>query len=296
MPDRRRHPHDVIVADPEVLSRHPDAEVRGLLRVHDGLGGRLGARGEDQFGDGAGLWRSPPGPGPGNLPLALAGVAGEEVAEPDGGTVGRRHRRRACLVDDHMDDGAPRLLDHRGRGGQMVVVAIVRRRADHLRLGDGEGVEQFLAAVDRQQRVDDAAHRLGRHGDHHELVPVRQLDRHHVAGPDASRVEPRRHGRDIAPQLGIAVDRPAVAVDDGRARGPSGRRVRQATGQRRSVPVAGTAIGPGTLRIGDHVRQHLSRTLPWITRGLLHGARQRSAVRIRAEPSIKAPDVTTATS
>ena len=52
--DRRRHPDHVAGAEAEVVVGDPDAEVGGLLGVHDRLGPGFGARGEDQLRDGVG--------------------------------------------------------------------------------------------------------------------------------------------------------------------------------------------------------------------------------------------------
>ena len=94
-----------------------------------------------------------------------------------------------------------------------VVEALERRRTDErAALGEFQDVLHLADAEVRTDLVRDAAETLEGKEDVRELGPVRQLDRHHVAGADTESREAGSDAIDAALELGVR--HPSLAVDD----------------------------------------------------------------------------------
>lgn len=134
-------------------------------------------------------------------------------------------------------------------------------------MGGREHVVELTGPIVGQQRVDDRAHRLDRYGNDGRLVPVRELDRHHVARRDAVVSEGGSHPTRVRGELGVRLSVPGFR-DDGRV-------VRSLVGvrgdpprERGVVPQGAAAVLVAAIGRGDEVshrlHRHASRSVPGI--------------------------------
>ena len=153
-------------------------------------------------------------------------------------------------------------------------------------------MEQLAAPVDGEQGVDDPTHPLGRQCDHHELVPVGQLDRHDVALADPPVTQPEGEQGDVALELGISVDGLPVAVDDSHAPGICRGHRFEAARKGRGVPPPIPAVGDSDARARSPCRGTSTALSSWtkLRRVALGYSPSRPAARCLSRRVVDSPD------
>jgi hypothetical protein len=136
---------------------------------------------------------------------------------------------------------------HLGGHGGIVEAAEAVRDDQHLRFRQAEHEAQLALAEDDHQRVADGAELQAGEVQHREFPPVRQLERHHVAGPDAALAQRQGDacGERIELTIGDAPLLPGFAApgDDGRALRRGRHRAGEVVAQGCRAPMAGGAGG-----------------------------------------------------
>ena len=152
--------------------------------------------------------------------------------------------------DDVVIEGVDRLVQVATERG-VVEAAVLVRREQQLRGRGAQDVVELTAAVVRQQRVEHRASRQHTEVDRDRLVPVGELDRHHLAGPHAVLTEERGDPARVRPQLAVADACVGGLVDDRDRLGLVERVLAHACRERRPVPPAFVDVALGEC-VADH--------------------------------------------
>ncbi len=166
---------DAVAVDAEPLGERLDGRDERVVGVHDTLGFAGGTGGEHQQRH---LVRVRAHRGELSRVSALLPRCGHERFP------GRVRIAGLAVDNEHVlqrRPGRPEPVRHR----RVVELAELPRNHQHLGLGEPDHEADLAVPVDRDQRVTDSTDPGGREMQDQELDPVRQLERHHVAGLDA---------------------------------------------------------------------------------------------------------------
>ena len=221
-----------------------DGRDEAVVGVHDALGFSGGAGGEHQQRH---LVRVRAHRGEFGRVSALLPRCGHERFP------GRVRVAGLAVDHEHVLQGRPGRPEpvHHGR-----VVELAELPRDHQDLGFGEPDHEtdLAVPVDRDQRVADRADPGGREMQDQELDPVRQLERHDVAGLDAEFEQTQRAAVGFGLQLPVG-DLPAGVDRRGLVRG-AGRRVVEEIGDGAVREVARLGVLVDGLLAEDRVEGH----------------------------------------